>query len=336
MAQRRPTIDDIARITGTSTATVSHFLNGKLNRMSAETAESIRRAIEATGYVPRIQAQSLAGKPAHIIVVLILDNTNLWAGQIAAGVEGVATSAGYQTVFCNTSFDPERERSYVEKMLSLGADGFIVQPTTRFRALKERIARTGRPVVFFDADTYDLGSSWAKSNRYDGVYTAVSRCVEMGYRHFVYAGDRPDTRSRQERYQGFVDAVETAGLSHELLELTHGGPDADGLTRWFSGHLVPSRRTLVFVPSQWALPATYKALMADPGSVPGRVGLLGMNNEDWTDLTTPTVSTVIEPVRELGKTVCGMLVRQLGEPDAAPTQRVLDCSVRWGGTTATV
>ena len=85
MAAGRVTITDIAKLANTSTATVSHYLNDKFDKMSPATRESIRRAIEQTGYVPGVQARSLAGKPTGIIAVLILNNTNIWAGQICSG-----------------------------------------------------------------------------------------------------------------------------------------------------------------------------------------------------------------------------------------------------------
>lgn len=74
--------------------------------------------------------------------------------------------------------------------------------------------------------------------------------------------------------------------------------------------------------------------MAATDLVPSQMGLLGINNEDWTNLTTPTVSTVIEPTRQLGSLVCSMLLDKLANPEEPPHQNVLDCQVRWGGTTA--
>ena len=117
MAAGRVTITDIAKLANTSTATVSHYLNDKFDKMSPATRESIRRAIEQTGYVPGVQARSLAGKPTGIIAVLILNNTNIWAGQICSGIEGVATAAGYQTVICNSP--PEKEFMNIKVFVNL-------------------------------------------------------------------------------------------------------------------------------------------------------------------------------------------------------------------------
>lgn len=137
----RVTIVDVAKLAGTSTASVSYFLNGKLEKLGKPTQDRIAAAIRETGYVPNAQAQALSGKPTHVLGQIILDNTNLWAGQIQSGVESAAREAGYQIVVCGTNFDRETEQSCVEKLLSLGVDGFIIQPTSTPRALSSSLAR---------------------------------------------------------------------------------------------------------------------------------------------------------------------------------------------------
>ena len=112
----RVTIVDVAKLAGTSTASVSYFLNGKLEKLGKPTQDRIAAAIRETGYVPNAQAQALSGKPTHVLGQIILDNTNLWAGQIQSGVESAAREAGYQIVVCGTNFDRETEQSCVEKL----------------------------------------------------------------------------------------------------------------------------------------------------------------------------------------------------------------------------
>lgn len=333
MPQGRITITDVAQLAGTSAATVSNYLNGHFEKMGPATRETIRRAIERTGYVPGIRARSLAGGSSGIIAVLILNSANIWAGQVFIGIEEVAAPVGYQTVVCNSNFDQAREQAYVEKMLSLGVDGFIVQPTSNFRAIYERITRAGKPVVLYDCSTFSFDTSWIKTNLYDSTYGAMLTCADRGYEHFVLVGSEPDLRTRQEREQGFVDAVASRGLAYETLRIDHDGPGADELAAWFRLNLITSRRTLVFVPHQWALERVYRALMEQPQLIPDRVGLLGMNNADWACLTTPKVSTIVEPVREEGALACRMLLDLLADPTARPRQEILSCQVSWLDTT---
>lgn len=154
VAKQRVTIADVAREAGTSTASVSYYLNDKREKLSEKTQTKIARVIKELGYVPNAQAQTLTGKQTHVIAIIILDNTNKWAGLVLNGMEQVMLPAGYQTVVCTSNFNPETELMYVDKMLSLGVDGFIIQPTANFKAVHDRIRRAGKPVVFFDAAIY--------------------------------------------------------------------------------------------------------------------------------------------------------------------------------------
>lgn len=330
MGTGRVTIADIADAAGTSTATVSNYLNGKWDKLSDKTRQRIAAVIRDTGYAPNAQAQTLSGKQSHVIAVLILDNSNIWAGQIFQGIERVALSHGYQTVICNTDFNPETESMYVEKMLSLGADGFIVQPTSNFKAVGERIKRAGRPVVFYDCNLYNLESSWIKTNLYDGIYSAIATCVERGYQDFLaIAANYTAMRTRMERFEGFADALTARGIPYQTLEISHTAPSVAALTEHFKYKLNPARKTLVFVQNQWALGRVYQALLPMAHLMPQQIGLLGINNSDWTCLTTPSISTVVEPVREVGQRACEMLLDLLDGKAGTTHQEILGCETNW-------
>lgn len=334
MTSKRLTITDIAKMAQTSTATVSHYLNGKYEKMGDATRKRIERVIEETGYVPNAPAQHLASGSSKVIAVLIEDNTNVWAGELVSGVESVAHENGYQTVVCDTHFDPKTERDYVEKMLAFGVDGIIIQPTNHYRSVNERLKRAGKPVVFYDFSLMDLSSTWVKTDLYAGVYDAISSCADSGYEDFVVLADESTgLRTRSERMAGFTDALDERGIAYRSISVTHEGATAERLRSAFDEQINPARRTLVFCLHQWALAVTFKALDTRRHLMPGRVGLLGLNNGDWADLTEPGISTIIEPVELQGRTACQMLVDRIKDPEAAPQQQMLSCRTRWLGST---
>lgn len=334
MTTKRVTISDIARLAGTSTATISHYLNGKLDKMSESTQQRIAKVIEETGYSPNAHAQGLASKSSGVIAVLILDNTNTWAGQLVRGVEGAAHRNGYLTVVCDTHFNPEVERSYVEKMLSLGVDGFVIQPTTHYRSVTERLRKVGKPAVFYDFSIMDLGTTWVKSDLYGGVYDAISACVDKGYEDFIMLSTGPEgARTRVERHQGFSDALGVHGIRSQYVRIDHESPSATSLRHYFEQNIHPSRRTLVFCPHQWALGRVLKALKPMSHLVPDRIGILGLNNADWTDLAEPSITTIVEPVEREGDLACEMLIDLMRNPDTKPRQEMLSCETRWLSST---
>lgn len=131
--QRKVTINDIADLAKTSKTTVSFYLNGRFDKMSQETKSRIKEAIEATNYKPSIAARSLNAKATKLIGVVIGDITNSFSNQIVKGIESKAQEFGYQIIIGNSNYDPSREDELIEKMLNLGVDGFIIQPTSNFR-----------------------------------------------------------------------------------------------------------------------------------------------------------------------------------------------------------
>lgn len=335
VAKQRVTIADVAREAGTSTASVSYYLNDKRDKLSDKTQAKIAHVIKELGYIPNAQAQTLTGKHTHVIAIIILDNTNKWAGLVLNGMEQVMLPAGYQTVVCTSNFNPETELMYVDKMLSLGVDGFIIQPTANFKAVHDRIERAGKPVVFFDAAIYSPGTSWIKTNLYDGVYNATQALLDAGYEDFFsIAANMTEMRTRMERFQGYAEALAASGQIYKAISIDHSKPSVNEFTEYFKYKLNPAKRTLIFVQNQWALPRVYKALQPMAHLLPQQIGLLGLNCEDWTNLTTPPVSTIIEPVDQEGREAAEMLLALLDGSSTPGEQRILECKLNWLGSTS--
>ena len=279
VAKQRVTIADVAREAGTSTASVSYYLNDKREKLSEKTQAKIARVIKELGYVPNAQAQTLTGKQTHVIAIIILDNTNKWAGLVLNGMEQVMLPAGYQTVVCTSNFNPETELMYVDKMLSRGGDGFINHPTANFNAVHDRIRRAGKPVVFFDAAIYSPGTSWIKTNLYDGVYNATQALLDAGYEDFFsIAANMTEMRTRMERFQGYAEALAANGQLYKAIPIDHNKPSINELTEYFKFKFNPAKRTLIFVQNQWALPRVYKALQPMAHLRNGQGGSVGSKN----------------------------------------------------------
>ncbi len=333
MTKKPTTISEIAVLAGVSTTTVSYYLNGRFNKMSTETRAKIQSAIASTGYVPSAQARVLNKKRTNVLSVLMLTSTNNWAANFITGMESVAEKNGYQTIVCNTNFNSDTEAMYVEKMLSLGVDGFIIQPTNQFKAIAERIGRVGTPVVFFDCNLFNFNNSWIKTDLYDGVYSAIKTCIDKGYTNFVTILADPHERTRVERHAGFQDALTSHHYEYQTIYVEREKLDTKELSEILINHIKPDEKTLFFVQNQWALANVFEAL--DPVShlIPHQVGLLGINSTEWTNLTKPKVSTIVEPTLEEGVLACSCLIDLMEHEDQKHVQKILKCETNWLETT---
>ena len=122
-------------------------------------------------------------------------------------------------------------------------------------------------------------------------------------------------------------------INHKTLTVDSSHLQRSQIAAWLKGHLYPAQRTLIYVPNQWALRDVYLTIIEQGYMIPERIGLLGFNNTDWTDLTQYPISTTIEPVYEEGHLACEMLLHQLKDPETPPVQKVLPCTVRWLSST---
>lgn len=332
--KKHVTINDIATMAGVSKTTVSFFLNGKSERMSEETRQRIAQAIAKTGYRPSPVARSLNAKRTSLIGVIIGDIANTFSNSIVKGIEDVAAEAGYRVLVSGSNHNRDNERDYIDRLLAVGVDGFLVQPTASFKEISQAIDETDTPLVFFDSKFYDYASSWVKTDNYEATFQAIRACVAKGYeRVLLVAAPAGNLSSRVERTSGFVEALAEAGVGFEQFELGDDSVDVPALQGFLRERIDGVTPTLVFAPNCWALPDIYRGMREFYPLMPGAVGLLGFDNAEWVEVASPSVSVIMQPAREEGATACRILIDLIHKEGAVNPHQVLPCSVQWGMTT---
>lgn len=332
--KKRITINDIATMAGTSKTTVSFYLNGKTERMSENTQERIKAAIAKTGYEPSPIARGMNAKRTQLLGVIIGDITNTFSNQIVKGIEGVAAKAGYRVLVSSSNHSRTDERAYIDRLLAVGVDGFIVQPTAQFKEISKVIEDAGKQLVFFDSKFYDFASNWVKTDNYEATSRAVGECVRKGYRRFLLVAAPPQLlSSRIERTSGFVDALEAAEMGFTQFEIENDEVDVEKLREFLRANIDGTTPTLVFAPNCWALPDVYVAMREFYPLMPTHVGLLGFDNTEWAGVASPSVSVVTQPAFEEGAEACHILLDLIQNKGDVDPHRVLDCHVQWGATT---
>lgn len=332
--KNKVTIKEIAEMSNTSKTTVSFYLNGKTNKMSDETRKKIAKVIQETGYKPSIVARSLNYKSSKLLGILIGDITNTFSNQIVKGIEDMASMEGYQIIVGNTNYDDTKEAMYIERMLSMGVDGFIIQPTAKFRKNSTKIQETNKPMVFFDSKIYDHKTSWVKTNNYEATYNATMECIKKGYQNYILVTADPSLIStRIERVTGFKDALTDYDLLYETRIVEDDKSNPDDIKRYFEDTIDEKKKTLVFVPNCWALPMVFIALKEYYERMP-TVGLMGFDNTEWTNFSSPSVTTIVQPGFEEGQQAAQILINQIENRDDKQGQKVLDCTINWNQSTA--
>lgn len=330
---KKLTIKDIAELAQTSKTTVSFYLNGKYEKMSQETRDKIKRVIEETNYKPSIVARSLNSKRTKLIGVLIGDITNSFSNQIVKGIEDIAHQNGYQVMIGNSNYNQESEDKYIESMLLLGVDGFIIQPTSNFRKYSRIIDEKKKKMVFFDSQLYEHRTNWVKTNNYDAVYDVTQACVAKGYEKYILiTADISRLSTRIERASGFMDVLADSNFEYTSLIIEDKHTDLDKMKEFLQREINPEEKTLVFAPNCWALPLVF-TVMKDLNFVMPNVSLIGFDNTEWTSLSSPSITTIVQPAFEEGQQATKILIDQIEGRYQEEKQQVLDCSVHWKEST---
>lgn len=331
---KKVTINDIAKLANTSKTTVSFYLNQKYDRMSLDTRRKIEQVIRETNYVPSILARSLNDKQTKLIGVLIGDITNTFSNLLVKGAESVAKKRGYQMIMGNSNYSQDDESKYIDSMMRLDVDGFIIQPTSHFRKYTNIMEENGKKLVFFDSQLYEYRNSWVKTNNYDAVYDTMQVCYhEKGYQKFLMITADPNRLStRIERSQGFVNSVEDLKVPYEQLIIEDNDPDIEKIKAFLRKHTNDLSNVLVFVPNCWALPIVFSAMKELKLKMP-QVGLIGFDNIEWSGFSSPTVTTIVQPAYREGQEAMNMLIDQIEGIDNTTNQRILDCEIHWKEST---
>lgn len=330
---KKVTISDIAQLSQTSKTTVSFYLNHKYEKMSEETRQRIADVIQKTGYRPSAIARSMNSKKTNLIGVLIGDITNTFSNQIVKGIETVTKEKGYQVIIGNSNYDSKNEDHYIENMLNLGVDGFIIQPTSNFRKYSRIIKEKAKHMVFFDSQLYEHRTNWVKTNNYDAVYDMIQSCIQKGYEDFIMVtADTSLLSTRIERASGFIDALSDKQLDYQKLIIDQKDSDKEKIEAFLESAVHRDRKTLVFVPNCWALHMVFSVMKKLAFEMP-QIGLVGFDNLEWTNFSSPTVTTIVQPAYDEGREAAEILINEIEGATYGEKQKTFDCDIEWKGST---
>lgn len=330
---KKVTISDIAQLSQTSKTTVSFYLNHKYEKMSEETRNRIAAVIDETGYKPSTLARSMNSKKTNLIGVLIGDITNTFSNQIVKGIETVTKEKNYQVIIGNSNYDSKNEDHYIENMLNLGVDGFIIQPTSNFRKYSRIIKEKEKHMVFFDSQLYEHRTNWVKTNNYDAVYDMIQEAIDRGYSDFVMITADPSLLStRIERASGFIDALSDKGYDYKKLIIEQNENQIDKIEEFLDKAVNRNKNTLVFVPNCWALHMVFSAMKNLNFNMPN-IGLVGFDNLEWTNFSSPTITTIVQPAFQEGVEAAEILINEIEGATHDEKQKTFDCEIEWKEST---
>lgn len=220
---------DIAQEAGVSPATVSRYLNGHYQAMSAETRERIAAVIERTDYRPSAAARSLRTDRSQMIGVVMADMRNPYSAAMVDELDAQAAGLGYSLAVAMSGNNPEREEAAIRRLIDGGVDGLVVNSCEADgTALAWLGSRT--PAVLLDRDVAGSGLDLVTSNNDQLTGMLLDELAAGGCaRAYLLTEGRTTSSVRTERARAFETGLAARGLAGEVVALT--GDDGRDLAR---------------------------------------------------------------------------------------------------------
>lgn len=316
------TLRDVARLAEVHPGTVSRALNEDTRRLVNE--ETARRVIEAAatlGYRPNPIARGLKTNRSYTIGVLVPDLTNPLFPPIVRGIQDKLEQAGYTPLIANTDNDPERERNDFDAMRARQVDG-VIAATARLEPADE-LAEGSLPVVYVLRRHEDGDAPAATADDRRGCELAVEHLVEAGHTRIAHLGGPIGVSTGRDRHEGFVAAMERAGLPVDPALVRFGDAFTEPEGRRLCAELLASgaEATAIVAGNDLMALGCYDSLAERGLSCPGDMSVVGFNDMPFSERFNPPLTTVGIPQYEIGAAAAELLLERLHDP-TAPTREV--------------
>lgn len=317
------TIYEVAREAGVSTATVSRVINDRRHVREA-TRQKVEQAMDRLGYVANRQARGLAGGRSKVIGLLVYDFGSSYFSQLIKGIDAAVTSIGYDLMLYTTHAQREREARHAAELASGPVDGLIIVLAVDIRSYVDRLHHQRMPFVLLDYDSDVPGTTFITAANRQGARDAVEHLIGLGHRRIGLITGTSGTSSARERLAGYRDALREADIEHDRRLVVKGDFLED------RGHeamrqllSLDDPPTAVFTSADTAAFGALRAIREAGLQVPDDVSVVGFDDIPESSLVTPPLTTVRQPLREMGATAVRLLQRLMDEPDATPRRTEL-------------
>ncbi len=320
---RKPTINDVARLAKVSKKTVSRVINHS-PFVKAETRERINKIIEETGFSPDPQARGLAFRRSFLIG-FVYDNPNpQYVVNTQLGMLDAMRGSGYELVVhpCqrgNPTFLADFRRFIERQKLT----GVVLTPSvSEDERVKEILDDIGCAYVRIASVPVDDPAHIIVSNDRTGGRAAARHLAELGHKRVAFISGPPSFRSSHERRAGFEEELKERGIALQSEYIIQGAYTFEsGLACAAELLKKKPRPTAIFAGNDEMAAGALHAVRREGLDVPKDVSVIGFDDFQIASRVWPPLTTIRQPTREIGRMAAEKLMGAEGAPesDAAET-----------------
>lgn len=318
-APTAPTLEDVARAAGVSTATVSRCLNYP-ERVGEKTREHVLAMVRKLGYAPNFGARALAARRTNTIGAIIPTMENAIFARGLQAFQEELSRHGYTLLVASSSYRPDLEEEQIRTLLARGADALLLIGFERAAAIHDELRRRGVPfVIAWTWHEHRAIPSVGFDNR-AAMRALACHVLGLGHRRIaVISAPRKTNDRARDRVDGILDAAAEAGLDPAGIAIMETPYSIENGGRAMRALMQSDRPpTAVMCGNDVLAVGAIEAARQIGLAVPADVSVTGFDDIEIAHIVSPALTTVHVPHREMGTRAAAMLIALLGGVAAPP------------------
>ncbi|MCF3944691.1 LacI family DNA-binding transcriptional regulator [Oceanobacillus alkalisoli] len=302
-------IQQIAKKAGVSVATVSRVLNNATS-VTPKTRSKVEHAINELNYEPSMLGRNLRNSESRQILVLLPGISNPFYSEIINGIQTTAIANNYNILLCETDSKPERENIYFNMVKNKLADGVIsMDPTVNMKKLKKLAEK--HPVIL--CSEYEKGGSipYVTIDSELAAYQVVKHLIRLGNEKVALINSDEKFLYARLRRSGYERALKEFNLplKSEWIYHTKNLDFQQGVQAMRMLLQLEEKPSAVFAVSDTLAIGALKAINLEPGHP--SIAVVGFDNISFSNMTNPTLTTVSQPMHQMGCLAVEMLLSKM-------------------------
>lgn len=305
-------INDVVRLSGVSKSTVSRVINN-YPYVAADKRERVLKVMKEIGYIPNKSAQKLRGQLTTTIGVIVPRIVNPFFSYLVEAIEKEGYKRGYQTIIFQSNEDSERELDFLNLLKRKQVDGVIMTSCENSWSTISGYLDYG-PIVMCNEYFEDLIVPMVRVDQLTASYDGMKHLIERGHRKIAYCtgGLFNEVGKDKDRNLGYNKALIEAGIEinpNWIIIKCHTIDDGRKVLHQIMD--MKDRPTAVFTGSDEVAAGIIMEAKKQGVNIPEELAVIGFDDQPLAQLLTPELTTIKQPVSEMGYRAMDLLIKSL-------------------------
>lgn len=319
------TIKDVADLAGYSEATVSRVIN-QFDGVGEDTRTVVENAIKKLNYRVNINARNFRKSKTKLIGLLIPNILIAFYGNILKGIQNLAYENDYTVILLETNGEMKKELNSISFLKDRRADGMIYIGKSFIEQRVAALKSCNFPIIVFSGDYKENGFPTVKINNYQASYDMTEYLIKTGYTKIAFiSGPLDEKIVGVKRLQGYKCAMKEYGLIINDQYILESDFSFEGgyrlVQQLLQQHILPDA---IFAAGDEMAVGAMRAIQEKGLSIPQDIAVTGFDNIRLSRFVTPRLTTISQPIYELGQTAMQMLLDRITHKVSIKMEKVLD------------